>query len=346
MGERVFLNAADPENQSQMVLCFDRKTGKPLWNKEVHRGGFEPKGNAKSTHASSTPACDGERVYITFLNGGAVVTTALGLDGQKLWQTKVSDFVQHQGFGASPTVFGSLVLVSSDNKGGGAIAGLDRATGKVVWKRERPKLPNYTSPIVVRIDGRDVLLMTGCDLVTALDPLTGKELWETKGSTTECVTSTVTNGKLVITTGGYPKNHMAAVKADGSGKVAWEHNTRMYVPSLLVRGNHLYGVTDTGFATCWDCNTGKEVWKERLSGGFSASPVLVGDAIFATNETGKMFVFKAVPDSFTQLAENQLGDEAMATPVFSGNRMYTRVAMKSGGKRQEILYCIGASEAP
>lgn len=341
VGDRVFLAAADPQEQVQWMLGFDRKTGRQLWQTEIHRGGFDPKGNAKNTQASSTPACDGERVYVNFLNGGGVVTTALDLDGKKLWQTKISDFVQHQGFGTSPAIYQSLVLVSSDNKGGGAVAGLDRATGKIVWKRDRPKLPNYTSPIVLPIAGRDVLLMTGCDLVTALDPLTGKELWESKGATTECVTSVISDGKLVFTSGGYPKNHMSAMKADGSGTVAWEHNTRMYVPSFLVRGNHLYGVTDAGFATCWDAATGKEVWKERLSGAFSASPVLVNDMVYATSETGKTYVFKAVPDGFTLLAENQLGDETMATPVLCGSRLYTRVAVKSGGKRQELLYCIG-----
>src|SRR5205085_7408130 len=140
-----------------------------------------------SSLASSTVACDGRRLFINFLNKGAIWTTALNRDGKQLWQTKVADYVLHQGFGSSPAVYESLVLVSADNKGGGLIAGLDRATGKVVWKQERPKLPNYASPIILRADGRDQLVMTGCDLVAGFAPLTGKKLWEVKGSTTECV---------------------------------------------------------------------------------------------------------------------------------------------------------------
>lgn len=342
VGNRVILAAAEPDSQVQSLLCFDRKTGKQLWKTEIHRGGFEKKGNAKSTHASSTPASDGERVFINFLNSGAIHATALNLDGKQLWQTKVADYVPHQGFGASPAVYQSLVIVSADSKGGGVIAGLDRASGSIVWKQDRPKLPNYTSPIILTAAGKEQVVMTGCDLVTGLDPLTGKTLWETRGSTTECVTSTVTDGNLVFTSGGYPKNHVSAVAADGSGKVVWENKSRVYVPSMLVHGGHLYAVQDDGIAVCRKSDTGEEKWKGRLGGTFSASPVLVGEHVFATNEAGKTFIFKATPNDFELIGENQLGNEVMATPVFAGNRIYLRAAVKEKGGRQEYLYCIGA----
>lgn len=292
VGDRVFLATADHEAETQSVLCFDRATGKRQWETQLHKGGFV-KGNVKSSMASCTTACDGKRVFVNFLNAGAVYTTALDLDGKQVWQAKVTDYVLHQGFGSSPAVYGSLVIVSADNKGGGVIAAYDRETGRPAWRHERPKFPNYASPIILKADGKDQLFLTGCDLVTSLDPLTGKKLWEVKGSTTECVTSTVTDGKVMITSGGYPRNHVAAVAADGSGKVVWENNTRVYVPSMVVREGHLYAVLDAGVAMCWRCDDGKELWKERLDGGFSASPVFTGDTVFATNEGGKTFVFGA-----------------------------------------------------
>ncbi len=341
VGDQVFLATADPENETQAVLCYDRNTGKQLWRTDVHRGAFEKKGNAKNSHASSTVACDGQRLFINFLHDGAVYTTALNREGKQLWQTKITDFVIHQGFGASPALYRSLVIVSADNKGGGVLAGLERATGKIVWKQERPQLPNYTSPIILPVDGHDQVLMTGCDLVAGFEPLTGKKLWETKGSTTECVTSTVTDGQLVFASGGYPKNHVTAVRGDGSGKVVWEKNIRVYVPSMLVHNGYLYAVQDGGVAVCWKCDTGKEIWKGRLGGTFSASPVLVGEQIFATNEAGQTFIFKATPDGFTLDGENTLGDEVFATPVFCGDRIYMRVATQNKGKRQEMLFCLG-----
>jgi outer membrane protein assembly factor BamB len=258
-----------------------------------------------------------------------------------VWTRKVTDYTLHQGYGASPAIYGPLVIVMADNKGDhGLLAGLNRATGEPVWTRKRPKAPNYSSPIILPIGGKDQLIQIGCDLVTSLDPLTGKENWELKGATTECVTSTVTDGKHVFTSGGYPRNHVAAVKADGSG-IAWDNKTRVYVPSMLIRDGHLYAVTDDGNAVCWKSDTGAEVWKGRLGGTFSASPVMVGDHVVATNEAARTYAFKANPKEFELLGENQLGNECFATPTVCGGRIYLRVALKSNGARQEKLFCIG-----
>jgi outer membrane protein assembly factor BamB len=339
-GPHVFLAVCDEATGSQSVLCVERATGREVWSAEVHKGGAMRK-NAKSTGASTTPACDGERIYITFANKDAVTATALSREGKILWQTKISDYQIHQGYGSSPAVWGGLVFATADHHGGGVVAALDPKSGAIAWKHERPKAPNYPSPVVLRIGDRDQLLMTGCDLLSSFDPKTGKVLWETAGSTTECVTSTVTDGTHVFSSGGYPRNHLAAIKADGSAKIAWETKDRVYVPSLLVRDGHLYGVMDAGTAVCWESATGKERWKSRLGGTFSASPVLVGDRIYATNESGQSFVFRATPEKFEQLATSKLGDEALATPAICGGRIYTRVAHKVDGKRQEFLYCLG-----
>lgn len=339
VGEKIFLATADEQQEVQSVLCYDRQTGTQLWKTDVHRGGFQAK-NKKASLASATVACDGQRVFINFLNDGAVYTTALSVDGEQLWQTKISDYTLHQGYGSSPAVYDSLVLVSADNKAGGAIAALDRASGKIVWKSDRPKTPNYPSPIILHVAGRDQLLFTGCNLVTSFAPLTGEKNWEIKGATTECVTSTVTDGRLIFTSGGYPDNHMSAVLADGSGEVVWRNNVRVYVPSMLVRDGYLYAVTDAGVATCWKCETGKEVWQGRLGGTFSSSPVLVGERIYVTNEAGETFVFKASPADFALLAKNQLGEEVFATPTICGGRIYIRVAEQHEDQRQETLYCL------
>jgi len=142
--KRCTLLAAEPESQLQSVLCLDRTSGAKLWSTVVHRGHFVSGGNKRSTHASATPACDGERVYITFLNDGRIYCSALSVTGDLLWQQEIDDFVIHQGYGASPTIYGPLVLVAADHKGGGAIAGLDRISGEIVWKQERPATANYT----------------------------------------------------------------------------------------------------------------------------------------------------------------------------------------------------------
>jgi outer membrane protein assembly factor BamB len=340
IGDRVLLQTADEASGAQGVVCLQRATGDQLWSTTVHPAGGMRKNN-KSTAASSTPACDGERVFVNFPNNGALMTTALDMNGKQLWQTKICDYIEHQGYGSSPALYQSLVLVSADNKAGGAIAALERKSGEIVWRRERPQLPNYPSPIVLHVAGKDQLLMTGCDRVTSLNPLTGETFWEVDGATTECVTSTVTDGSRVFTSGGYPKNHMSAIEADGSGKKAWEIDSRLYVPSLLVRDGFLYGVLDAGIAICWKSDTGEEIWKARLGGTFSSSPVLVGDKIYATNEAGETFIYRADPTKFEELAKNKLGDEILSTLVLCDSRIYYRAAHLVDGVRVEFLYCLG-----
>ena len=88
VGNRVFLATADETAQVQAVLCFDRNSGRQLWRVDVHAGELEKKGHQKSSQASSTVACDGERLFVNFLHGGAIFTTALDLDGQQIWQAR------------------------------------------------------------------------------------------------------------------------------------------------------------------------------------------------------------------------------------------------------------------
>lgn len=341
VGDQVVLTAADHDRNVQSVLCFDRVNGRQLWESVVHEGGLDVKNNDKSSMASAAAACDGDRFFVNFLNGDSVYMTAVDRNGGKLWQTRLSGYVNHQGFGSSPLLYQHLVIGVSDNKGGGAIVAMNRESGEIVWKNDRPAKPNYSSPVIFNVAGKDQLFLTGCDLVSSFDPRTGKANWEIEGATTECVTTTITDGTHVFTSGGYPKNHISAVAADGSGKLIWENATRSYVPSLLTRDGYLYAVMDAGIAMCWKSNTGEEVWKGRLNGTFSSSPVMVGDLIYAANEEGQTFVFRASTEKLDIVSTNQLGTSVFSTPAICGSRIYNRVAFDQNGRRQEMLCCIG-----
>ena len=341
VGNRIYLATAEEKNQVQSVLCFDKDTGKLIWSTAIHTGNFVKGGNKNASHASSAVVCDGTQLYVSFPNDKKIHTTALSMEGKVLWQTAVSDYVIHQGFGTSPTVYRDVVIAKADSKKiGGAVAGLNKKTGKVIWKIKRPKYPNYTTPVMITAYGKLQMVFAGAELITSIDPLTGKKHWEFPGSTQECVTTAVTDGKRIFVSGGWPKNHIAAIEADGSGKITWQNTARVYVPSMLMKDGHLYATMDAGFAVCWESATGKELWKERLGGAFFASPVLVGERIYATNLAGKTFVYSTDPKEFKLLATNQLGNEVYASPIVSGNRLYLRVAFKDAS-RQEWLYCIG-----
>jgi outer membrane protein assembly factor BamB len=340
VGAHIYLATADLEKEEQLVVCYERATGKLAWETIVHKGDIDMGGHRNGSQASSTVAWDGERLYINFLNNRAVHTSALDTNGKLLWQTRVSDFQIHQGFGSSPVVYQSVVLVTADHRGGGKISGLNKQTGQILWQQERPKVANYASASVLHVAGKTQAILAGCNLVAGYDPLSGRKLWELEGSTEETVVTAVTDGARVFVGGGYPKNHTLAVEADGSGKIAWQNATRVYVPSMLVKDGHLYAVLDSGQAVCWQSDTGEELWREKVDRDFYGSPVMLGTRIYATNQHGITSVFEATPKQFKLLAQNALGDECFSSPSICGDRIYLRSA-KKGDRRQEYLWSIG-----
>jgi len=338
VGNRIYLTTATADEQA--LLCLDRATGQVLWDTVVHRGKVDAGNHRLSNPAAGSVAWDGERLFVNFPNGKGIHTSALTPDGKLLWQTRVADFAMHQGFGSSPVVSGTAVLVSADSRGGGKVAALDRATGKPVWSQDRPKIANYTSPAVLQAAGRTQVVLGGCNLISAFDPQSGRKLWEIEGATEECVTTAVTDGRRVFVSGGYPRNNVTAVEADGSGRIAWQNNTRVYVPSMLVREGHLYALLDAGQIVCWRADTGAELWREKVDRDFYGSPVMLGDRVYATNLRGVTFVVEVSPAGAKVLAQNKVGDEALASPVIAGGRIYLRAA-KTAQERQDYLWCIG-----
>lgn len=344
VGNRVYLATADATTQEQLVLAFDRATGKQVWETVVHRGPLETGGHKNASQASSSVVWDGERLLVNFFIAKAVHTTALTTDGTIAWQTRVADFVMHQGFGSSPVVHQNVVLVTADSRGGGRIAGLDRNSGKILWEQIRPMIANYASPAVINAAGRTQVVLAGCNLVASFDPFTGKKLWEFEGSTEETVVTAATDGQRVFVSGGYPKNHVLAMEADGSGKIAWQHSARVYVPSMIVKAGYVYAVQDAGTAVCWKSDTGEEQWRGKLDKDYYASPVMVGERIYITSLAGVTSAFEASPARFKLLSKNGLGDEALATPAICGGRIYLRHA-KKGEPRQEFLWCVGENKS-
>lgn len=346
VGERIYLTAADDRAEVQSVLCYDRKSGEQLWKTDVHQGGFPRSSNVhqENSHASGTVACDGRRLFVAFLNGGAVHASALDLDGEIVWQEKVGPFDPKWGYAASPVLYKSLVIVAGDNPGSGWIAALNRETGKVHWRKRRPNKSSYSSAAVAQVAGKDQVLLCGAYRVVSLDPGTGEELWSVKGTTETTCGTMVWQDDLVFASGGYPDSETLCVRADGSGEVLWRNNKRAYVPSLLVHDGYLY-LVDEGRAYCWEAKTGELAWQARLeSGDYRASPILAGGNIYVTNQRGTTYVFKAGPQSFEKVAENRLGDEAYASPAVHRGQLFLRVAHDTADGREEMLYCIGSSK--
>src|SRR5262245_37182 len=182
-GDRLFLTTADEVKQTQRVLAFDRTTGRAVWDTVAHTGGFEKK-HEKNSHASATPACDGERVFSVFVNSGALHVTATDLDGKIVWQKIAGPYESQHGTGSSPVLYKKTVIVLADSLKGSFLAALDRASGEVVWKIDRPvtgRNGSYASPIVATVAGKTQLIVQGTRVTSSYDPDTGKVLWTCDG---------------------------------------------------------------------------------------------------------------------------------------------------------------------
>lgn len=340
VGPTVFVATALGSPERQMVVGIDRATGQQRFATTVHEGGFPDPAvmHRKSTHANGTLASDGARVFAAFFNGGRIVVTALDLEGERLWQQDVGAFGSKFGFAPSPVLHGSAVIVAADNLSGGYLVALHRETGDVLWRKARPAVATYSSPLVATIGGREQLVISGGGKLASHDPATGEELWSVDAIAEATCGTPVTDGELVFASGGYPDRETVAV--DGKGTKVWSNRTKVYEPSLVVSGGHLFAVEDGGIAWCWDAKTGAERWKQRLGGSFSASPVVCEGRLFVPNLSGETVVFEAAGDAFKEVARNTLGSDAYASIAVSGGELFLRIGVGSDAERGEEVVCI------
>lgn len=336
-GDQVFVPTADEQAETISLVCFDRESGAVIWTSEMHRGRFVHRHETNS-HASATPACDGQRVFMSCVIDDGLWVTAVGCDGKIRWQQKAGGFVSQHGFGSSPVLYKSLVIVSGDNNGPGYLAALHRQTGDVVWRVERTNAPSYGTPVVATVAGKPQLLLGGCEATWSYNPDNGDLLWKCAGPADVAANTMAFGGDRVFASGGYPQKELICVRADGTGDVStenilWQSREGVaYVPSPLLVRDRLFLVNDNGVATCYGADSGHVFWQQRLRGKFSASPVMAEGRIYATNEDGVTYVF-AAKDQWDLLARNTLPEGAHATPAICGNRIFLRT--------EHELWCLG-----
>ncbi len=343
VGDRIYLATSDEAKQVQSIVAFDRASGQQLWKEDLSSGGFPANNHPKNTEATPTVASDGERLFAVFFHHKQVHLTALDFNGKTQWKKAVGAFDPKRyeyGYAPSPMVYRNTVIVAAEHDGDSYIAAFERQSGKEAWRIPRPSSISFSTPVVAHVAGRDQLLISGQQQVCAYDPASGKQLWETAATTYATCGTMVWDGDIVFASGGYPVAGTFAIQADGSGKVIWQNKQKCYEQSMIVIDGYVYALTDNGILYCWRGKDGQEMWRQRLSGPVSASPVFVGGMIYWANEGGTFYVFKPNPMKFESVAENKLGTEAFASPAVSGNELFLRVASGQKPNRQEFLYCI------
>ena len=340
-GRHIFVATAIKEKKQRILLCLDRKDGKILWQRVVLEAPLE-RTNSLNSYASSTPATDGQRVYISFLDRDKMFIAAYDFDGNRLWEVRPGVFASMHGYCSSPVLWKDKVIVNGDHDGPSYIVALSRATGQTIWKTPRPnRTRSYCTPIIRQIDGRNQMVLSGTMCVAGYDPDTGEQHWLIDGPTEQFVASIVYNGELLFMTCGFPNRFIQAIRPDGRGNVTdthvlWQKDRDCsYVPSPIALGPYFLVVADNGVATCFEAKNGKRCWRERLGPHYSASLVSANGLVYFLSDKGVMTVVKP-GEELNIVARNELGQNTYASPAISDSQMFLR-----GAKH---LYCISTEK--
>ncbi len=226
------------------------------------------------------------------------------------------------GNGGSPALIGNALIFSQDGADQGKVIALNADTGKVLWETPRDveasKKFSFCTPLVLERDGRAEVVVPGSNVVQSLDPQTGKELWRVRYEGYSVIPRPIVAAGLILVSTSYDRPTLLAIRPGGTGDVtdshvAWQTKTSVpHTPSLCTYQGLLFMVSDNGIASCLDAATGKEFWKERLGGNYSASPLLVGNLIYFLSEEGDATIVKA-DKTFEQVAKNKLGERTLAS---------------------------------
>ena len=324
----VFLNVATARATGNIELwAVNRDTQAVAWRRplsDVNRMGN------KQNMSSPSPVTDGRHVWAMT---GTGILKAFDFAGAEIWsrdlQADYGEFGLQFGYASSPLLHGDSLYVQvlhgffTDDTP--YLLRIDKATGRTVWRTERPtpalveSPDSYTTPALLRYDGRTEIVTTGGDVVAGHDPDTGQELWRadvlnpSRARNFRLISSPIVAGGLIIAPSRV--RPLVAIRPGGRGDVAashiaWTFHRGPDVPSPVSDGTYLYLVSETGIVYCLDLATGEPVYgPERLPSDFySASPVLADGKIYVTGEsTGVTIVFRAGP-AFEILASNTFGD--------------------------------------
>jgi outer membrane protein assembly factor BamB len=322
------------------LLCIDRGTGKPLWAKQFepllpeHRYAGE---GSYHGYAASTPLVEGERLYVFFGKSGVY---CFDLDGKEIWHSLVGKNLNGWGSGASPIVWKDLLIVNASVESGALVA-LNKETGKEVWRTPGIRSA-WNTPVLVKTDSGEELVISVQDRLLGVDPQTGKERWRAEGVHSYVCPSVVAHAGIVYAIGGGSTS--LAVRAGGKGDVTkthvlWRLGRGSNVGSPIYHDGHLYWASDSGgTVVCQEAATGKVVYSERLKpdpGQIWASPVLADGKLYFVSKYNGTYVVAAEP-KFKLLAHNVIGTDksrSNASLAVSDGQLFLR--------NDDYLYCIG-----
>ncbi|MBI2823819.1 MAG: PQQ-binding-like beta-propeller repeat protein [Planctomycetia bacterium] len=343
----------DTSQHSWQVFCLDRDSGNVLWSRTACEGVPKIKRHLKGSQANCTPATDGKRLVVCFASEGLY---CYDVAGELLWRRELGTLdsgikladTYEWGFGSSPIIYEDLVILQCDLAKDSFLAAYRLADGSPVWSTPRDEIPSWSTPAVWRNSQRVELVTNAAQYARGYDPATGKELWRLAKKSEITIPTPVFGPELLfITSGNRPIQPIFAIKPGATGDISLEGNQSVssyvawskmrggpYMPTPIFYSDYLYTCGNGGIVTCYEAQTGKEVYKQRLGGeSYTASPIAADERLYFTSEQGLVQVLKAGPE-FELLAVNEMGDVCMATPAISAGMLFVR--------SQHFLFALGA----
>lgn len=347
--ERIYVTA--PAEGQDSLLAFDW-AGQPLWQTAL---GPERAGKNKNGSGSNpSPSTDGTAIFTYFKSGHLA---AIELDGKVRWQTNLLERfgkdTLYWDYGTSPVLTEKDVLATMMHHGESYLAAFDKKTGELHWKVARNFVTptendhSYATPLVIRQEGKETIIVWGGEHLTAHDAATGETLWSCGNFNPEgksnlvAVSSPVIAGDLAVVPYGRG-SRLHGIKLGGHGDVtgtnrAWlREDTGTFVPTPIEYKGRIYLVRDRGQVECLDPTNGKTLWTGELpkaGSSYYSSPAAADGKIYAAREDGVIFVVN-IDGAFKVLSENKMGEPVIASPVPVADRLLIR--------GEKHLFCIAA----
>jgi outer membrane protein assembly factor BamB len=314
-----------PMRQKCHVSAFALRTGQRRWTRTV-ASSLPVEMSYYVSRAAPTPCVDGQGVYAFFESGDLL---GLGHDGRILWQRAlVKEFGAFQNeFGIGPSLAQNrqALFVLIDDPGGAYLLAVDKRTGRTLWRKEREPRKSWTSPVLARYRGAEVLIVSSNGFVESFDPADGTRQWVVEGITGNLIASATVESERVFVGATSAQARLArpggrsvaesncCLRLFGEpgrpqAEVAWlgQRATCDFASPLVYRGL-VYTVTAAGVATAVDAGSGQTVFSERIDSPCWASPLGAEGRVYFLGKNGVTTVLKAGP-VFEKLASNALWD--------------------------------------
>ncbi len=345
-GNQVWLTSATEDGKEFYSLCYDLQSGKLLNEQTLFTSTNPQRIHSTNSYATPTPCIEDGYVYIHFGTFGTACIDTRNFE--IVWKREDLLCNHMQGPASSPILHNNLLIVHLEGTEDPYVVALDKKTGETIWKSVRPAeiynplqpvyRKSYQTPIVIKADGRELLISNSAYMCFAHDVNTGEVIWTIEYGYDSTVSQPLYwNGLVYVNSGWIFEDNKPfytrqyAVDPTGRGDVTKTHVKWVYedevpqIPTPVIVENYIYMVHDRGMATCLDAATGKVLWKEKLNGNFNASPVYAAGHIYFFNVKGECTIIRP-GNSFQKVAENNIGEIVKAVPAFVQDKMILRTA--------------------